>query len=51
MAEEELFNLPGQIQAGEKRKKVIGLEKAEFGKRTGASISSGALGTYRAGSV
>jgi hypothetical protein len=50
MAEEELFNLPGQVQAGEKRKKVIGLEKSEFGKRTGASISSGALGTNRAGS-
>ena len=48
MAEEELFNLPGQVQAGEKRKKVIGLEKAEFGKRTG--VTSGALSQNRAGS-
>ena len=48
MAEEELFNLPGQIQAKEKREKVIGLEKSEFGKRTG--LTSGALSQNRAGS-
>jgi LysM repeat protein len=48
MAEEELLNLPGQVQAGEKRKKVIGLEKAEFGKRTG--LTSGALTRDRSGS-
>ena len=49
MAEEELFNLPGQTEAKEKRKKVIGLEGAEFGKRTG--LTSGALSRDRAGSV
>jgi hypothetical protein len=48
VAEEEVFNLPGQTQAGEKRKKIIGLEKATFGGQTGAS--SGALSQNRAGS-
>ncbi|NBR25959.1 MAG: hypothetical protein EBU08_19695 [Micrococcales bacterium] len=48
VAEEELFNLPGQTQAGEKRKKIIGLEKATFGGQTG--ITSGALSQNRAGS-
>jgi len=48
MAEEELFNLPGQTEAKEKRKKIIGLEEAEFGKRTG--LTSGALSRDRAGS-
>ena len=48
MAEEELLNLPGQTQAKESRKKVIGLEKSEFGKKTG--ITSGALSKDRAGS-
>jgi hypothetical protein len=48
MAEEELFNLPGQTQAKEKRKKVIGLEKATFGGQTG--VTSGALSQNRAGS-
>jgi hypothetical protein len=48
VAEEEVFNLPGQTQAGEKRKKIIGLEKATFGGQTG--ISSGALSQNRAGS-
>ena len=47
MAEEEVFNLPGQTQAEQKRKKVIGLEKAEFGGQTG--ITSGALARDRAG--
>ena len=48
VAEEEIFNLPGQTQAGEKRKKIIGLEKATFGGQTG--VSSGALSQNRAGS-
>jgi hypothetical protein len=48
VAEEEIFSLPGQAQAGEKRKKIIGLEKAEFGGQTG--VSSGALSQNRAGS-
>jgi hypothetical protein len=48
VAEEEIFNLPGQTQAGEKRKKIVGLEKATFGGQTG--VSSGALSQNRAGS-
>ena len=48
VAEEEIFNLPGQTQAGEKRKKIIGLEKATFGGQSG--VSSGALSQNRAGS-
>jgi hypothetical protein len=48
VAEEEVFNLPGQTQAGQKRKKIIGMEKATFGGQTG--ITSGALGRDRAGS-
>jgi hypothetical protein len=48
VAEEEVFNLPGQTKAGEKRKKIIGLEKATFGGQTG--VSSGALSQNRAGS-
>ena len=48
VAEEEVFKLPGQTQAGEKRKKIIGLEKATFGGQTG--VSSGALSQNRAGS-
>jgi hypothetical protein len=48
VAEQEIFKLPGQAQAGEKRKKIIGLEKATFGGQTG--VSSGALGQNRAGS-
>jgi hypothetical protein len=48
VAEEEVFNLPGQTQAGEKRKKIIGLEKATFGGQTG--VSSGALSQNRSGS-
>jgi hypothetical protein len=46
-AEEEVFNLPGQTQAEQKRKKVIGLEKAAFGGQTG--ITSGALARDRSG--
>jgi hypothetical protein len=48
VAEQEIFNLPGQAQAGEKRKKIIGLEKATFGGQTG--ITTGALSQNRAGS-
>jgi hypothetical protein len=48
VAEEEVFNLPGQAQAGQKRRKIIGMEKATFGGQTG--ITSGALSRDRAGS-
>jgi hypothetical protein len=48
VAEEEIFNLPGQTEAQQKRKKIIGLEKATFGGQTG--VSSGALSQNRAGS-
>jgi hypothetical protein len=48
VAEEEVFNLPGQTQAGQKRRKIIGMEKATFGGQTG--ITSGALSRDRAGS-
>lgn len=48
VAEEEIFSLPGQTQAGQKRKKIIGMEKATFGGQTG--ITSGALARDRAGS-
>jgi hypothetical protein len=48
VAEEEIFNLPGQTEAQQKRKKVIGLEKATFGGQTG--VTSGALSQNRAGS-
>jgi len=48
VAEKEIYKFPGQNQAGEKRKKIIGLEKATFGGQTG--VSSGALSQNRAGS-
>lgn len=48
VAEEEVFNLPGQTEATQKRKKIIGMEKATFGGQTG--ITSGALARDRAGS-
>jgi hypothetical protein len=48
VAEEEVFNLPGQAQAGQKRKKIIGMEKATFGGQSG--MTSGALSRDRAGS-
>lgn len=47
-AEQEVFNLVGGTEAARERKKIIGLEKAEFGGKTG--ITSGALGRDRAGS-
>ena len=48
IAEEEVFNLPGQTEAQRKRKKIIGLEQAEFAGQTG--VTGGALGRERAGS-
>jgi hypothetical protein len=48
VAEQEVFKLPGQTEAQQKRKKIIGLEKATFGGQTG--VSSGALSQNRAGS-
>jgi hypothetical protein len=48
VAEEEVFSLPGQTESQQKRKKIIGMEKATFGGQTG--ITSGALGRDRAGS-
>ena len=48
VAEEEVFNLPGQTESQQKRKKIIGLEQAEFAGQTG--VTSGALGRERAGS-
>ena len=48
VAEQEIFKLPGQTEAQQKRKKIIGLEKATFGGQTG--VSSGALSQNRAGS-
>ena len=48
IAEEEVFNLPGQTESQQKRKKIIGLEIAEFGGQTG--LTSGALSQNRAGS-
>ena len=48
VAEEEIFSLPGQTEAQQKRKKIIGLEKATFGGQTG--VTSGALSQNRAGS-
>jgi hypothetical protein len=47
IAEEEVFNLPGQTSAREKRKKIIGLEEATFGGQTG--LTAGALSRDRAG--
>jgi hypothetical protein len=47
-AEQEVFNLAGGTEAARERRKLAGLERAEFGKQTG--ITSGALGRDRAGS-
>ena len=47
IAEEEVFGLAGKTKAAELRQKITGLEKSEFGKKTG--ISSGALARDRAG--
>jgi hypothetical protein len=48
LAEAEVFELPDQAAASQKRKKIIGMEKATFGGQTG--ITSGALSADRAGS-
>jgi len=47
-AEQEVFNLAGGTEAARERRKLVGLEKAEFGGRSGTT--SGALGRDRAGS-
>lgn len=47
-AEQEVFNLAGGTEAARERRKLIGLEKAEFTKQTG--LTGGALGRDRAGS-
>jgi len=46
-AETEVFGLAGKTKATREREKITGLEKAEFGKKTG--ISSAALARDRAG--
>jgi len=46
-AEEEEFSLPGAVQSGRQRKKIIGLERATFGGTSG--ITGGALDRERAG--
>ena len=46
-AETEVFGLAGKTKATREREKIIGLEKATFGAKTG--ISSGALARDRAG--
>lgn len=48
-AEQEVFNLAGGTEAARERKKITGLEKAEFGARSG--LSGGALSRDRAGGV
>ena len=48
MAEQEVFGLTGQTDAQRRRKKITGLEQAEFGGQSG--VSGGALGRDRAGS-
>ena len=45
-AEQEVFGLPSAAEAGQKRKKLIGLERATFGGQTGAG---GAFERERAG--
>jgi hypothetical protein len=47
-AETELFNLSGSAAAGQKRKKIAGLETAAFGGQSGTT--AGALSRDRAGS-
>lgn len=48
MAEVEVFGLPSYEESRRQRKRLAGLEKAEFGGQSGATI--GALGRDRAGS-
>jgi hypothetical protein len=46
-AEEEVFGLAGKTKAAEQRQKITGLERSEFGQKTG--LSAGALVRDRAG--
>jgi hypothetical protein len=46
-AEQEIFNVPGAAEAAAKRKKLAGLEQAQFSGRSG--LTQGALARERAG--
>jgi hypothetical protein len=46
-AEQEVFGLAGSVDAAKQRKKLVGLERAEFSGQSG--IAQGALGRERAG--
>jgi hypothetical protein len=46
-AEQEVFGLAGSAEAAKQRKKLVGLERAEFSGQSG--IAQGALGRERAG--
>jgi hypothetical protein len=46
-AEQEVFGLSGSVDAAKQRKKLAGLERAEFSGQSG--MSQGALGRERAG--
>jgi len=46
-AEQEVFGLAGSVDAAKQRKKLVGLERAEFSGQSGAA--QGALGRERAG--
>jgi hypothetical protein len=46
-AEQEIFNVPGAAEAAAKRKKLTGLEQAQFSGRSG--LTQGALARERAG--
>ena len=46
-AEQEIFNVPGASEAAAKRKKLAGLEQAQFSGRSG--LTQGALARERAG--
>ena len=46
-AEQEVFGLAGSVDAAKQRKKLVGLERAEFSGQTG--MAQGALGRERAG--
>jgi hypothetical protein len=46
-AEQEVFGLSGSVDAAKQRKKLVGLERAEFSGQSG--IAQGALGRERAG--
>ena len=48
-AETEVFGLTGSVDASKKRKKLVGLEQAEFSKSAG--VSQGSLTRNRAGQI